>query len=176
VRLLSVDVGPPLFSLYSLQLPSARPPTTHLALSHPLVVTLYRGSSIVACGLPVAPPLPSPSFVVSFQSNRVSFFRNLGGSPPTFKGSVILTTLVQPSTLFLRDMDGDNKTDVVTGSVAGASIMFLKNVGGVPPTFTASIVALQGASALWAEDMVSEWQSKGIVEKTPPPRRCWYEV
>ena len=100
---------------------------------------------------------------MSFQPNRVSFFRNLGGSPPTFNGSVILTTLMQPVTLFLRDMDGDNRTDVLAGSAVGAGIMFLKNAGGVPPTFTASIVATQGASALWAEDMVSglvadQWQ------------------
>ena len=59
-----------------------------------------------------------------------------GGVHAAFTGGVIATAAHIAVSVFATDLDGDGDTDVLSASLAGNTIAWYENGGGLAPTFT----------------------------------------
>jgi hypothetical protein len=76
----------------------------------------------VAVGCPPPPSTCANNCAVltaSWNDDKINYFRNLGGSPPTFSSQALITTLYGAWAVHAALIDGDELVDVVgTGQVS----------------------------------------------------------
>lgn len=83
-----------------------------------------------------------------FDDNKVVWYENLGGSPPSWAEDGI-STLSYPTWLtdvFAIDIDDDDDVDVISAALGGYRLAWYENDGGSPPSW-ATHVLLGGASS-----------------------------
>ena len=64
----------------------------------------------------------------SFGDNKIAWYENDGGSPPTFTERVISTTAFGAVSVFAMDLDGDGNTDVLSASEVDDKIAWYENM------------------------------------------------
>ncbi len=69
---------------------------------------------------------------VSVMNDRVAWYENIGGSPPTFTPRVIADTVDGARAVEVADLDGDGDIDVIAGPWYGDRIAWFENQGGSP--------------------------------------------
>ena len=91
----------------------------------------------------------------SLADNRVAWYRNEGGSPPTFTKYVIDSTAQGAREVYAADINQDGRMDILAASRANNTVSWYENNGGSPPTFTKRVIATNviGAWSVHAEDM-----------------------
>lgn len=72
---------------------------------------------------------------VSVNNDRVAWYENDGGSPPSFTPVVLTDSLDGVRCIELTDIDGDDDIDVIAGAWYGDRIAWFDNQGDSPPTF-----------------------------------------
>ena len=80
-------------------------------------------------------------------ANRVAWYENVGGVPPTFNLHVITSNAIGARAALAADLDGDGDTDVFSASHGDNKIAWYENNGGRPPTCQEHVVTLDAAYA-----------------------------
>ena len=78
----------------------------------------------------------------SRDDDKIAWYENDGGSPPSFTERVISTTRDGAITVFATDLDGDGDIDVISASVFDGAIAWYENDGASPPSFTERVVSI----------------------------------
>jgi len=91
----------------------------------------------------------------SLADNRVAWYRNEGGSPPTFTKYVIDSTAQGAREVYAADINKNGRMDILAASRANNTVSWYENNGGSPPTFTKHVIAnnVIGAWSVYAEDI-----------------------
>ncbi len=86
-------------------------------------------------------------------TNTVTWYRNSGGSTITWTASVASASIPTPTSLFLTDFDGDNRTDMLVGFHTPRTVAVLRNSNNtfVSTGIPSDAVGVQG---VWAADLV----------------------
>ncbi|MCH8252734.1 MAG: VCBS repeat-containing protein, partial [Planctomycetes bacterium] len=87
--------------------------------------------------------------------DKIAWYENDGGSPPTFTEHVISANADGAASVFATDLDGDGDTDVLSASFFDDKIAWYENDGGSPPTFTERVIstAADNARSVFAADV-----------------------
>ena len=87
--------------------------------------------------------------------DKIAWYENDGGSPPTFTEHVITTGEDLARVVFAADINNDGDIDVVTAARGGNRIVWWENDGGSPPTFTEHVISASadGPLGLVAADL-----------------------
>ncbi len=113
----------------------------------------------------------------SVWDNKIAWYENDGGSPPTFTARVISTNANGASSVFATDMDGDGKTDVLSASGGNPQIAWYENGGGSPPTFTERVISTSPyqAVSVFAADLDRDGDADVLSASWLDDRIAWYE-
>jgi hypothetical protein len=76
----------------------------------------------------------------SGNDDKVAWYQNDGGSPPSFSPHVIAVTADRAFSVFAADLDADGDMDVVSGSFADDKVAWYENLGGAPPAFVERVI------------------------------------
>ncbi len=85
----------------------------------------------------------------SSANDKIAWYENDGGSPPTFTEWVISTTANNARSVFATDMDGDGDTDVLSASSYDDKIAWYESDGGSPPSFTDRVISTAAFGAIF---------------------------
>ena len=119
--------------------------------------------------------------------DKIAWYENDGGSPPTFTERVITEDpdglgFLQgfadgASSAFATDVDGDGDTDVLSASWNDDKIAWYESNGGSPPTFTARVIstAADGAVSVFAADMDGDGDTDVLSASSRDNKIAWYE-
>ena len=75
--------------------------------------------------------------------NKIVWYENLGGSPPSWVEHVIVDTLpygTWPTDVFAIDIDDDNDVDVISAAMGGYKLVWYENLGGSPPSWAMHVL------------------------------------
>jgi hypothetical protein len=93
----------------------------------------------------------------SVDDNKVAWYRNGGGSPPTWTPQVISSTAGGVRAVFAADVNADGRVDVLSANFDTDTFMWYKNGGGAAPVWTpytiATGVAYDGPHSINAADL-----------------------
>ncbi len=105
--------------------------------------------------------------------DKIAWYENDGGSPPTFTERVISTTANGAQCVFATDVDGDGDTDVLSASKFDDKIAWYENDGGSPPTFTEHVISTtaDNARCVFATDGDTDVLSASFNDD----KIAWYE-
>ena len=78
----------------------------------------------------------------SRNDNKIAWYENDGGSPPSFTAHTITTSANGANMVRTADLDDDGDADVLSASRFDDKIAWYENNGGSPPTFTTHIITL----------------------------------
>jgi len=73
-------------------------------------------------------------------NDKIAWFENDGGTPPTFTERVVASGLADPQSIATADMDGDGDLDVVGVTYSDDQVAWYENDGGSPPSFTEHVI------------------------------------
>ncbi len=110
-------------------------------------------------------------------TDRVTWFENNGGSPPTFTARDLPTVTDAPVSLFVADVDGGGALDILVASENDDKISILRNLGGNPPQFQQFIISqnADGASSVFAEDVDSDGDLDVLTASKIDHTIAWFE-
>ncbi|MCC5824285.1 MAG: VCBS repeat-containing protein [Phycisphaerales bacterium] len=96
--------------------------------------------------------------VAATNDDRVSWFENLGGSPPNFAEHLVSDDIGFPVAVQAVDLDGDGHVDVLAAALVEDAIIWFQNNGDSPPTFTKHVILgdLDGASDVFSADVTGD--------------------
>lgn len=123
----------------------------------------------------------------SLENNRVAWYENLGGSPPTFAPHALSSSEDTAFAVRAGDLDADGDVDIVVADYGSSQVVWFDNDAMNPPTFTRRVVSSNVPSAtsvdladvnddgaldvVWtayADDAVGWLESDGAGGGTPP--------
>ncbi len=113
----------------------------------------------------------------SLVDNKIAWYENNGGSPPTFAERVISTVAMSARSVFATDVDGDGDTDVLSASVDDDKIAWYENVGGSPPAFAERLIsnAVDGPQSVFATDVDGDGDTDVLSASWVDDKIAWYE-
>ncbi|MCH7995277.1 MAG: D-aminoacyl-tRNA deacylase, partial [Planctomycetes bacterium] len=115
--------------------------------------------------------------VVSASStdDKIAWYENNGGSPPTFTEWVISTSANGAVSVFAKDMDGDGDTDVLSASQNDNKIAWYENDGS--QRFTPHIITTDaaGAARVFAADVDGDGDMDVLSASKDDGTIAWYE-
>ena len=71
----------------------------------------------------------------SLSDDKIAWYENDGGSPPTFEERIISTAAEGAQSVFAADVNGDGHTDVLSASFFDSKVAWYENDGESPPGF-----------------------------------------
>ncbi|MFH1592711.1 MAG: VCBS repeat-containing protein [Candidatus Woesearchaeota archaeon] len=111
----------------------------------------------------------------SSQDNRVAWYENDGGSPPSWTTRNITTSVDAAQDVFAIDIDNDNDIDVLSASYYDNKIAWYENDGSTPPSWTTRNIttSANGARSVFAIDMDND--NDIDVLSASGSKVAWYE-
>lgn len=82
----------------------------------------------------------------AYRDDKLTWFENQGGHPPTFHERTLAASLFGPLTIYTGDLDGDGDIDIAVASHLDDKVSWLENDGGSPPHFESHTIFI-GAGA-----------------------------
>jgi len=109
--------------------------------------------------------------------DKIAWYENDGGSPPTFTEHVISTAADGAWSVFATDLDGDGDTDVLSASRNDNKIAWYESDGASPPTFTERVIstAANGAASVFATDVDGDGDTDVLSASAVDFKIAWYE-
>ncbi len=109
--------------------------------------------------------------------NKIAWYENNGGSPPTFTERVVSTTAGGALAVFATDMDGDGDTDVLSASYWGNKIAWYESDGSSPPTFIERVISntADGPQSVFATDVDGDGDTDVLSASFWDDKIAWYE-
>ena len=173
--------------------PDADPPTSEYAQPMSVVAADINGDcATVTAGTPCLDVIAAIRVATEDVDDRVSWFKNLGGDPPTFEEFVISTNLEGPNAVYAADLDSDGWMDVLVASTDDNRITWFRNLKGEedppttdPPEWEEIGVSTIALGAMWVSvddldgDCVQGVQSycKEVLSASSADNLiAWYEV
>jgi hypothetical protein len=113
----------------------------------------------------------------SWLDDKIAWYQNDGGSPPTFTERVISTTANGAASVFATDVDGDGDTDVLAALGNDDSIVWYESDGGSPPSWTERVISTDatGAWAVFATDVDGDGDTDVLSASRNVHKVAWYE-
>ncbi len=110
--------------------------------------------------------------------NKIAWYENDGGSPPTFSERVISTGAAGAHSVFATDVDGDGDIDVLSASRDDNKISWYESDGGLPPTFTERVISTNANAAVsvFATDMDGDGDTDVLSASSDDNKIAWYEA
>ena len=109
--------------------------------------------------------------------NRIVWWENDGGSPPTFTEHVISASADGPLGLVAADLDGDGDVDVLYSEFDDDEIVWAESDGGSPPTWDVHIISANanGATPVAAADVNGDGLIDVLSGSVFDLKLAWYE-
>ncbi len=109
--------------------------------------------------------------------DKIAWYENDGGSPPTFAERVISTAANGAISVFAADVDGDGDTDVLSASFFDDEITWYDSDGGSPPTFTRRLISTtaDGAVSVFATDLDGDGDTDVLSASFRDNKIAWYD-
>ncbi len=113
----------------------------------------------------------------SFVDDKIAWYENDGGSPPSFIERVISTAADGAVSVFARDVDGDGDIDVLSASANDDKIAWYESDGGSPPNFTEHVIstAANGANSVFATDLDGDGHTDVLSASRDDDKIAWYK-
>jgi len=113
----------------------------------------------------------------SITDNKIAWYENDGGSPPTFTDYVITTAAGRANSVYAADMDDDGDMDALSASSSDNKIVWYENNGGSPPAFTNHVITTTTAAARWvyAADVDGDGDVDVFSASYNDDKIAWYE-
>ena len=112
----------------------------------------------------------------SQNDNKIAWYENDGGSPPTFTERVISTAANAAQSVFATDVDGDGDTDVLSASSTGDEVAWYESDGGSPPSFTKRVISTtDGPFSVFATDVDGDGDTDVLSASNNDDKIAWYE-
>lgn len=113
----------------------------------------------------------------SSSDNSVAWYQSDGEDPPGFTRVDIDFDVLQPSSLFWEDIDGDDFEDLLVASFGDDTIAWYRNDGLSPPGFERHIVSTDadGAFSVFAADVDGDDDVDILSASNNDDRIAWYE-
>jgi len=110
-------------------------------------------------------------------ADKIAWYENAGGTPPSFTEHVISSTVDWPISVFAKDLDGDDDTDVLSALPRADKIAWYENDGGSPPSFTQRIISINADNALsvFAADVDGDGDMDALSASFDDDKIAWYE-
>jgi hypothetical protein len=109
--------------------------------------------------------------------NKIAWYRNGGGSPPSWAAYVISTTADGATCVHAADVDGDGRLDALSASFSDNTIAWYKNGGGSPVVWTPyniTTVAF-GAACVYAADVDGDGLLDVLSASLNDDKIAWYK-
>jgi len=114
--------------------------------------------------------------------DNIAWYRNDGGSPPTFAEFVISQDAAGARSVFAADLDGDDDLDVLSASFDNAKIAWYENIPGPnpgdPPDFSTEHVVSAtafGATSVFAADIDGDGEPDILTCESFLSAVAWYQ-
>lgn len=106
----------------------------------------------------------------SYGDNKIAWYQNGGGSPPTWTPYTITSNANGPLAVFAAKLDDDRWTDVLSASWNDGKVIWYKNGGGSQPTWTNFTIAasIGYATSVYAVDGRTTAQPAQSKSRTSP--------
>jgi hypothetical protein len=113
----------------------------------------------------------------SFDDNRIAWYRNGGGSPVAWTAYNISTTADGAHSVYVEDVDGDGRLDVLSSSVRDDRVVWYQNGGGVPVVWSPHVVAANagGPTSVFAADVDSDGRMDVLSAGANVGTIVWYK-
>ncbi len=113
----------------------------------------------------------------SITDDKIAWYENDGGSPPTFTQRVISTTADFALSVLATDVDGDGDVDVLSASRDDQKIAWYESDGGLPPTFSEHVISTNanGAISVSAADVDGDGDIDVLSASFGDDKIAWYE-
>ena len=109
--------------------------------------------------------------------DKIAWYENDGGSPPTFTGHIITTNADYAESVYAADVDGDGDVDVLSASANDDKIAWYENDGSSPPSFTSHVITTNanGAVSITAADVDGDGDLDVLSASFNDDKIVWYE-
>jgi hypothetical protein len=109
--------------------------------------------------------------------NKIAWYRNEGGTPPTWTAYNISTTALGAWSVHAADLDSNGRMDVLSASFSDNKIVWYENGGGFPPIWTARTInaAAMGARVVSVADVDGDGRLDVLSGSYNDDKVMWYE-
>ena len=113
----------------------------------------------------------------SYYDDKIAWYENDGGSPPSFSEHIISTNADGARCVFAADVDGDGDSDVLSASRFDNKIAWYENDGGSLPSFSEHIISTNAddAESVVAADVDGDGDSDVLSASFEDDKIAWYE-
>ena len=113
----------------------------------------------------------------SLWDDKIAWYENDGGKPPSFTERVISTTADAAASVFATDLDGDGDTDVLSASWRDDKIAWYENDGGSPLNFIERVISVtaDAAASVFATDVDGDGDTDVLSASAWDHTIAWYE-
>lgn len=109
--------------------------------------------------------------------NQISWYENLGGSPPAFATHIVTQEAKGARAVLVADVDRDGDLDLYSASDTDDSIAWYENSGGRPPSFARHVISEHAdyARSAYAGDLDGDGDIDFMSASQLDNKVAWYE-
>lgn len=114
---------------------------------------------------------------VSHTGNKIAWYENDGGSPPSFVVHILTTGAKAPRSVYVTDLDHDGDMDILSASRDDDRIAWYENIGGSPLAFITHTITTQADAAwsVYAADLDNDGDVDAMSASNSDNKIAWYE-